>query len=134
MSESPILLVEDNEDDVFIFKRALRKVSQQYAVQHVPDGQKAIEYLMGAGTHSENFRLPFLVFLDLKLPFRDGFEVLEWMRAKPELRDLKVVVLSSSPEQRDIQLARALGACSYLIKPPNPEAIARVLTDVQQGL
>src|SRR3954469_23104638 len=96
-----ILLVEDNDDDVFAMQRALRKAQITHPVHVVSDGQKAIDYLSGSGTYTDrsNYPLPSLVFLDLKLPYVGGFEVLTWLRAQPDLRHLAVVVLTSSGEE-----------------------------------
>lgn len=115
-----ILLVEDDFDDAFIFKRALKKASIGNPLQVVTDGQEAIDYLSGEGQYAdrERYPLPFLAFLDLKLPYRDGFEVLTWIRAQPRLDGLIVVVLSGSDEPKDHQRAYSLGARSYLVKPP----------------
>ena len=123
-----ILLVEDNEDDVFAMSRALNLGNFTNPLQVVTDGQQAVDYLSGAGQYSdrENYPLPFIVFLDLKLPYVDGFEVLTWIRKQPVLDAIVVVVLTSSAEERDHQRAYALGARSYLIKPPTPECLADI--------
>jgi CheY-like chemotaxis protein len=74
--------------------------------------------------------LPFLVFLDLKMPYVDGFEVLSWIKKHPELESVAVVVLTSSDEERDHQRAYALGARSYLVKPPESTAIKDILASL----
>ncbi len=128
-----ILLVEDNDDDVFAMRRALKKAQITNPLQVVTDGQRAIDYLSGAGqyTDREQFPVPFIVFLDLKLPYRDGFEVLSWIRQDRSLKDVVVVVLTSSAETRDQDKAYALGARSYLIKPPTPDMLRDVLTSLK---
>src|ERR1051325_2215773 len=120
-----ILLVEDNEDDVFVMRRALKLANNSNPLQIVTDGQKALDYLSGEGeyAHREKFPLPFIMFLDLKLPYVDGFEILAWMRLRPELSQIVVIVLTSSAEERDHEKAYALGARSYLVKPPTPQAL-----------
>ena len=124
-----ILLVEDNEDDIFLFKRTLKKAKITNPVQVARDGEKAIAYFKGAGEYvdRERFPLPFIVFLDLKLPYLDGFEVLTWIRQQSELDAVVVVILTSSDEARDHQQAYSLGARSYLVKPPDPHDILEVL-------
>jgi CheY-like chemotaxis protein len=116
-----ILLVEDNEHDVFLMRRALKQAEIQNPVYVVSDGEQAIEYLAGNGEYKQRNLYPFpaLVFLDLKLPFKDGHEVLAWIRQEAELDELVVVVLSSSDEPSDIAQAYKLGANSYLVKPPS---------------
>lgn len=120
-----ILLVEDNEDDVFAMQRALRRANVTNPLQVVTDGQQAVDYLSGAGEYSDRARypLPFIVFLDLKLPYLHGFEVLTWIRRQSSLNSVVVVVLTSSAEARDYERAYALGARTYLVKPPTPETL-----------
>lgn len=115
-----ILIADDNDDDVFALTRALRKAGVTNPVQVVTHGRQAIDYLGGAGEFIDRSRWPFpcLVFLDLKMPLCDGFEVLAWLRQRAELSWLPVVVLSGSDERRDHQRAYALGARTYLLKPP----------------
>jgi CheY-like chemotaxis protein len=132
MTENPnktILIVEDNEDDVFAMKRSLRRAGILNPVQIVTDGQEAMDYLAGEGrfANRDSFPIPFIAFLDLKLPFVRGFEVLEWVRRQPSLRQLAVVVLTSSPESRDYERAYALGARSYVVKPPTAEMLREVM-------
>ena len=97
-----ILLVEDNPDDVFIFKLALQDANITTSVGVAIDGQEAVDYLSGANKYSdrEQFPLPFIVFLDLKMPFLDGFEVLSWIRTQPPLRGIATVILSGSDEAK----------------------------------
>ena len=124
-----ILLVEDNEDDVFGLRRGIKKAGVTNPLRVVTDGQQAIDYLAAAedATKAAEFPLPFLVLLDLKLPYRDGFEVLEWIRSQANLAQVVVVMLTGSDERRDHQRAYALGARSYLVKPASAEDIKRLL-------
>ena len=124
-STGTILLVEDNEDDAFFMQRALRAAGVENPVQLAEDGQQAIDYLAGAGPYADRTRtpLPFLVILDLKLPFKSGHEVLAWIRAQPALRSLIVLVLTSSSEPVDLRSAYAAGANSYVVKPPTSQAL-----------
>lgn len=128
-----ILLVEDNEDDVFAMKRALKLAQITNPLQIVSDGQKAMDYLSGAREFAdrEKYPLPFIVFLDLKLPYVHGFEILAWMRLKPELSSIVVVVLTSSAEERDHERAYSLGARSYLVKPPTANALKDVFNSLK---
>jgi CheY-like chemotaxis protein len=128
-TSATILLVEDNEDDIFLMRRALKKAQAGNNLQTVTDGQQALDYLSGAGQFSDRrlFPLPMIVFLDLKLPYVGGFEVLAWLREQPLLNSIVVVVLTSSAENRDHEKASVLGARSYLVKPPTPESLRQVL-------
>jgi CheY-like chemotaxis protein len=130
----PILLAEDNEDHVALIQRAFRRGGLCNPLFVVRDGAKAIAYLKGEGqfANREEFPLPTLLLLDLKMPNKDGFEVLQWIRQQPSLRGLRVVVLTTSEEQRDINRAYQLGANSFLVKPINLEDFFR-LTEAVKG-
>lgn len=107
----PILLVEDNPDDVELTRDALRenRIANPLVLAH--DGAEALAYLAQADP------LPRVVLLDLKLPKVDGLEVLRSIREQPHLRGLPVVVLTTSREERDLVESYRLGANSYVRKP-----------------
>src|SRR5215467_763792 len=96
--EQTILLVEDDQNDVFFFEYACKEAGITNPIQCVGDGRQAIDYLSGTGMYSDRAQFPFpgLVFLDLKLPIKMGLDVLRWVREQPELQTLLVLVLSSS--------------------------------------
>lgn len=129
MSRS-LLLIEDSPDDAFIMRRALKKTGYPLPLHLVTDGKAALEYFSGTGEYAdrEKYPLPLVTFLDLKLPYLNGFEVLDWIRQQPELHDLNVVILTSSDEERDSKRARELGATAYLVKPPKPEVLIRTIS------
>ena len=114
-----ILLIEDTEDDALLMKRALEKSGLGKQVQLARDGKEAVEYLKGTGAFTDRkaFPLPHLILLDLQLPQMHGLKVLEWVRSQPQFRSMVVVVLSSSRQAGDVQLAYKLGCNSYLVKP-----------------
>ena len=124
-TDRAILLVEDNEDDVFLMKRALKGARVINPLFVVDDGQEAVDYLGGAGKFSDrgSYPLPAVVFLDLKLPFISGHEVLAWIRRRKEFESLVVIVLTSSNEASDLSRCYSLGANSYIVKPPSPEQL-----------
>jgi CheY-like chemotaxis protein len=132
---SVILLVEDNDDDVFFMERAMTKAQLNHPLHVARDGQEAIDYLAGEGKFSDRglYPLPSVVFLDLKLPYIHGFDVLTWIRQQEEFRQLPVVILTSSPEERDQQKAESLGAQAYLVKPPNAEMILQTFRGLKAG-
>ena len=127
-----ILLVEDDPDDVFRIQRAFRKANALSPLEVVTDGEQAIHYLQGQGIYQDRDRypIPVLVLLDLKLPRFSGFEVLIWLRGKSDLQHLPVVVLTASEYQTDIDRAYALGANSYLVKPPDTDALLEMVKAV----
>ena len=114
-----LLLVEDNDDDVELTLRALRRNRVANRVDVVRDGAEALEYLFATGSHKgRDVRdAPNLVLLDLKLPKVGGLEVLERLRADPRTRRLPVVVLTSSNVESDLARSYDLGANSYIRKP-----------------
>jgi CheY-like chemotaxis protein len=128
-----ILIVEDNEDDLFAVTRALKKARVSNPVRVVTDGREAIDYLAGNGPYADRaeFPLPFLIFMDLKLPSLTGFQIMEWIRSQFHLSTVVVVALTSSDEPRDHQRAYALGARSYLVKPPTAEDLKQVLDSLK---
>jgi len=125
-----ILLVEDDEHDVFFFRRALAKAELQFPWRLVVDGEQAVQYLSGEGQYSDRAAhpLPDVIFLDLKLPYLGGMEVLEYIKNQPALRDIDVIVSTSSPEERDRKRAFELGAKEYLVKPAAPKTLQQLLT------
>jgi CheY-like chemotaxis protein len=114
-----VLLAEDREDDVILVREGFAHADLNNPIYVVRDGEEAIQYLGGMEKYSdrEKFPMPDLLLLDLKMPKIDGFEVLKWVRAQPEISTLRVVVLTSSAEIYDVNKAYALGANSFLVKP-----------------
>jgi CheY-like chemotaxis protein len=115
-----ILLVEDSPVDILLMQRAFRnQIFTNTSLQIVRDGDAAVFYLNGDGEYSDRDRypLPAIILLDLKLPRRSGHEVLGWIKQHPQLKRLPVVVLTSSSQTVDVNLAYDLGVNSYLVKP-----------------
>jgi CheY-like chemotaxis protein len=129
LNDHVILLVEDNEDDVFMMKRAFRKAHIPNALQAVGDGVAALEYLEGRGKYADRAKFPFplILFLDLNMPRKSGLEVIEYIRKQPALRTLVINVLSSSTRSADIESAAALGANAYFIKPTRIEKFQELI-------
>jgi CheY-like chemotaxis protein len=114
-----ILLAEDSETDVLLLRRAFEQKNLDVPIYVVHDGEEAIAYLQGEGKYArrDEFPLPDLLLLDLKMPRTNGFEVIEWVREQPRLASLRIVVLTTSDQIRDIDRAHRLGANSFLVKP-----------------
>jgi CheY-like chemotaxis protein len=124
-----LLIVEDDPNDVFFVKRALQKAALNFEIRVVGNGEQAIDYLSGQGTFQERekFPVPRAMLLDLKTPFVNGFQVLEWLRSRPAFSQMKVFVLTGSSLERDREKALGLGANGYIVKPPTPELLSQTL-------
>src|SRR5215472_6489641 len=107
----PILLAEDDKNDIFLMRRAFDSAGFLNPLFIVHDGQEAIHYMEGTSQFAERdkYPLPGLLLLDLKMPLMDGFDVLAWLRSHHEFDTLPVVVLSSSRHKLDIDKSRELG-------------------------
>src|SRR5438067_11154573 len=117
--QAVILLIDDDENDIVLAKKALAAAEIENPLYVVRDGEEAMAYLEGMGKYSDRaeFPLPDLILLDLKMPRLDGFELLYWIRKQPHFKALRVVVLTSSEDVYDINKAYEMGANSFLVKP-----------------
>lgn len=111
-----ILLVEDNEDDVVIIQEAFADARLANVMCTVRDGEEALAYLRREGKYRVA-PVPGLVLLDINMPKKNGFEVIEEMKGDPTLRSLPVIMLTMSDREEDIIRSYAGGACSYIRKP-----------------
>lgn len=119
MSDRPLLLiVDDSDDDRAIAVRAIRRAGLPVDVRTLANGREAIEALDpgGAGSGRRAAPEPRVIFLDLRMPEIDGFEVLRRLRRSAKTRAIPVVVVSSSDQPEDVRRSYALGANSYLVK------------------
>ena len=130
-----ILLVEDNDEDVFLLRRALRKANIGCSLQVATDGEEAIDYLAGAGKFADRTvnPIPSLMLLDLKLPYVNGFEVLAWLAKQGAWKDLRIIILTSSGEEPDRDRANQFGIRDYFLKPPTSELIGVVGRALQEA-
>lgn len=126
--ETKILHVEDNADDVLLVAMAFRKAGVGAKLDVATDGNKAITALANCPPNP----LPACVLLDIKLPSKSGLEVLSWIRQNPATKRLPVIMLTSSLLAGDVNQAYDLGANSYLIKPPNLDALIELVKTIDQ--
>lgn len=131
-----VLLAEDNPNDLFLVKRAIRKANLAVSVQVVGNGEEAVSYLMGEGDYAdtERYPLPALILTNLKMPRMNGLELLIWVKQQPNLQDIPVVVMSSSEEPDEVRQITDLGANSYFVKPLSVDALAETLKNVMSFL
>jgi len=123
----PILLVEDDPIDVALFRRGLRILRPRTDLTVARDGDEAVQML----SERRGERLPFShVVLDLKLPKRSGLEVLEWIRHEPDLREVRVVMWSSSELPPDVTRAKRAGLDRYFVKPNNFSGLLEVVRQI----
>jgi CheY-like chemotaxis protein len=111
-----ILLVEDNEDDIVLEQEALADAKLINLLCVVRDGEQAMAYLCRHGKY-QNAQAPGLILLDINMPKKNGFEVLNEIKADPALVHIPVVMLTTSDNEADIVKSYAKGACSYITKP-----------------
>lgn len=129
-----VLIAEDNETDAFLLRRAFAKARVSATLHFVRDGQEAIDYLKGEGGLSDRTAHPFpdVVLLDEKMPRLNGTSVLEWVRNQPSLRQLPVIMLSSSGLTMDIDRAYQLGVDAYMVKPLDLEELCAIVETVKR--
>jgi CheY-like chemotaxis protein len=127
--DETILLVEDNADDVSLFERAFGRTGFPHHLETVQSGDEAIAYLSRSGMYAdrEQYPLPTLLLLDIKLPRKDGFEVLDWIRHHPNLAPLGVIMLTGSPRSEDVNRAYRMGVNSYVSKPVDASGFVDIL-------
>src|SRR5674476_366715 len=119
MNAKTILLVEDNQSDIELTKRALKREHILNEIIVVEDGQEALDYMFGTGAYAgrDMSQMPTLILLDIKLPIIDGLEVLRRLRANPRTHRQVVVILTSSKEEQDLVAGYELGVNGYIRKP-----------------
>ncbi len=125
-----ILLVEDNPGDVFLAREALRESKMFSNLTVVNDGQKAMDYLTQAKDYADAGR-PDLILLDLNLPRKTGYEVLEEIKKDKVLRLIPVVILTSSEEESDIVRTYSLHANAYISKPINLDQFIKIVNCIE---
>ena len=125
----PILLVEDSPEDFETTERAFRKSGLRNPIVRCADGDEALDYLFrrGAYTDPEKSPRPGVILLDLNLPGTDGREVLTELKADPILKQIPVVVLTTSKDERDVDACYKAGASSYIQKPVDMDGFIKAI-------
>lgn len=114
-----ILLVEDNESDIKIAQRAFAKSSMNTNVYVARDGEEALQFIRHAGKYKDKaqFPRPGIILLDIKMPKKDGFQVLKELKSDPQYNFIPVIMLTSSKNEEDIVKSYRSGAASFIQKP-----------------
>jgi len=130
--EFSVLLVEDDLNEIFLVKRAFKMARVQSPLHIVTDGVEAMNYLRGQDRFSDRraYPLPKLIVMDIKMPRKSGFEVLEWVKRDPLLRRIPIVIVSSSENPADINRSYELGANAYMVKPVDFQAVEHLFQSI----
>jgi CheY-like chemotaxis protein len=130
-----VLVADDSEDDRLLLRTAMRRAARMRIIAEVSNGEEAINYLSRHGTeaHHAPLPLPHLLLLDLKMPVRDGFAVLEWLRAQ-KFDDLTVVALTGSMQPDYIRRALDLGADFFQVKPRSQKDCVSMVLALEERL
>jgi CheY-like chemotaxis protein len=129
-----ILVADDDAQDAMLVRMAVKRASLGLRLETVKDGEEAIDYLLGRGGYKDRQTHPFpsMMLLDLKMPRLSGFDVLDFVRGQPGLRQLPVVIFSSSDDPTDIRRAYDSGANSYLCKPHSNGDLSALLKAIEE--
>ena len=126
-----ILLVEDDPGDACLARTAIREAKMVCSVHHVADGEEAIAFLTRSVPRHQEAPRPDLVLLDLNMPGRDGRQVLTQIKTDPTLKDIPVVVLTTSDATADIQSCYRAGANSFVTKPVDLDGFLRAMRSIE---
>ena len=134
--KNTVLLVEDSEEDILLLRRAFRKAGIANPLRVVKDGQEALNYLSGIGAYADRatYPIPSVMLIDLRLPRLSGFELLGWIRTKPDFNGLTVVVLTASDNPQDVHRAHELGVNTYLVKPGDFDELVGMMKTLRPRL
>jgi two-component system, chemotaxis family, response regulator Rcp1 len=127
-----VLLVEDNEDDVLMIRRAMDKETFVKELHLASNGIEALEYLRSGGSPGAEGPIPDIILLDLNMDRMNGFELLEELKNDPKLSGIPVIILTSSDRYQDVEKARSLKADGYLTKPAKPNGYVQTLGEVKK--
>jgi len=116
MKKPVLLYVDDDSNDLLLFEDASREADASFQLHTANDGEHAMQYLQAAAQGGGEAECPTLVVIDIKMPRLSGLEILQWIRMQPGIRNIPVVVFTSSKHEVDIKRAYELGANSYLVK------------------
>jgi CheY-like chemotaxis protein len=133
VTEFPILVAEDNEDEIALLKLAFKKAEFNGPIHFVRDGHAAVDYLEGRNGYADRQQFPFpkVIVSDLKMPRVSGLELLQWLRNHPKCHIIPAILLSGSGLESDIEKAYKLGANTYFQKPGGFQAMVELLAKLK---
>lgn len=129
VNTSGILLVEDDADDILLTKRAFEKANVWNRIDVTQSGEEAWKYLTNQEDYADkrNYSQPLFILIDLNMPGFDGRELIARIKGDERLKDIPLVVTSTSDYEKDVELVRKLGVAHYVIKPLKPENILHII-------
>ena len=127
-----ILLVEDERTDIILTLGSFREARMANTINVATSGEEALDYLKGNGkfANREDFPMPDLILLDIKMPGIDGFEVLKQVKSNKKIKQIPIVILSSSKDEGDRAMALDMGASAYLVKPISFSSFLNIIKEV----
>ncbi|GCE23718.1 response regulator [Dictyobacter kobayashii] len=133
-TQAPLLLIEDNDEDVELIEWALKKLSITIPLVRCADGEEALDYLYHRNNYSDPQQspIPALILLDLQLVAVDGLEVLQEIKQDERLRMIPVIVWTSSSDEHDIEISFKQGASSYILKPMSVQRLLAIIEMLNQ--
>ncbi|HEX3720755.1 MAG TPA: response regulator [Verrucomicrobiae bacterium] len=131
-----ILLVDDSDNDLDLMRIAFGKAKFTNPLQAVHNGEEAIAYLKGEGVYSDRsqYPLPAVILLDLNMPRKSGFDVLNWVRTQPKLKRVCIIILTASLRMEDVERTHELGATAFLVKPTTLEQLTITIRRLREWL
>jgi len=123
----PILLIDDNHEDLFLTKRLLTRAGLKHPIITIDDGEEAIAFLRASMAPGASSLLPCVVFCDIRMPKIDGFDVVKWARSQAALAKTPIVMLTGGDVPEDRAKAATLGADHFLVKFPSPDVLKEIL-------
>lgn len=122
-----ILMADDDDDDYLLTKKALKESKLLNTLVRVCDGEELLDYLFARGDYKEGTQRPGVILLDLNMPRKDGREALKEIKADPNLRDIPIVIFTTSKAEEDVYRSYQLGSNSFITKPVTFESLIEVM-------
>ena len=128
----PVLLAEDNNADLIFMQRAIRQAGVCLVLHIVSNGEEAVSYLLGEGKYADRelYPEPLLLITNMKMPRMNGLELLAWVKQQPNLKNLPVIVMSSSEDPDEMNEVTTLGGSAYFVKTSSLDKLAEIVRKI----